>query len=139
MVLKVGKLLISLVRPQTYQNKTEKSTSYQATRTGIRLKIWRYLRIIHPKVGFLTEKKLDYITINHQDWPQNHTWQHLKISGVFDRSSTNAARLISSDVAFQWWRHGTLLWGDRCEKVPRSWKVYTWHFKVLELVQFIDC
>ena len=122
-VLKVGKRLMSFVKPQINNNKTENMTSHQVTRTRIRLKIWRYFRNISPKFCLLSDNKLDSITLNLRGWPQDHTWQHLNFFGAFSHLCTNAAPLITADVVFQWWRHGTQLWGDCCERFRRSGKV----------------
>ena len=60
----MGKRLVNLVKPKINHNKTESTASYQTTRIRIRLKILGYFRIALPKIGFITENRLDFITLH---------------------------------------------------------------------------
>ena len=79
-------------------------------------------------IRLLTYYISDSIKLNLQGRPLDHSWKHLKNSGAFDHSWTNAARLILADVAFQWLSYGAQLWGDICERIQRSerfWSRYS--------------
>ena len=122
-VLKVEKRLMNHVKPLINRKKNWKHNITPNHQNNDPIENMRVIPYRSSKIRFLTDSKLDSITLSVQEWTHDHTWQYLKTSEAFDHLRTKEARLIIAHVAFHWWRHSTQLWGDCCKNNRRAEEV----------------